>query len=535
MKAFAQLYAELDETTSTTSKVAALVRYFRQAPAADAAWAVALLSGRRPKRLMSNPLLTRWAAEAASVPEWLFEESRQTVGDTAETIALLLPDGDGGDPAGLAEWMEQRLLPLRAQDEAVQHRVIATAWRTLRSRERLLLGKLLSGAFRVGVSAKLVTRGLATVAGVDEDTIAHRLMGAWEPTPEFFTQLIAGDTSDADQSRPYPFCLAYPVDGEVSQLGNLDDWNAEWKWDGIRAQVVRRRGRTWLWSRGEELLEGRFPEVEETAALLPDGTVLDGELLGWRDGGPLPFAALQRRIGRKTLTRKVLADVPAFLLAFDLLEWEGIDWRERPLSERRARLESLVRALPTGAAIGLSPQVDAHSWSELAQRKERARAAGAEGIMLKRLTSIYAVGRKRGDWWKWKVDPFLIDAVLIAAEPGHGRRAGLFTDYTFGVWDGEILVPIAKAYSGLTDDEIHQVDAFVRKNTLERFGPVRTVRQELVFELAFEGIQTSTRHKSGIAVRFPRMNRWRHDKPATEADTLEAVRALLREAGSGER
>lgn len=527
MRAFAELYAELDETTSTTAKVAALVRYFRAAPPADAAWAVALLSGRRPKRVISNPLLARWAAETAGVPEWLYEESRQTVGDTAETIALLLPDGDGRDPAGLAEWMEQRLIPLRTQGEDVQHDVIVAAWRSLRARERFLLGKLLSGAFRVGVSAKLVTRALSTVAGVDEDTIAHRLMGGWEPMPEFFSRLIAGDTSDADQSRPYPFCLAYPVEGDVVQLGDIAAWRAEWKWDGIRAQVVRRNGLTWLWSRGEELLAGRFPEVEQTASLLPEGTVLDGELLAWQDGAPLPFAALQRRIGRKTLTRKILAEVPAFLLAFDLLEWEGEDWRTRPLSERRAKLEALVRGLPTGAAIGVSPLVTASDWNELAQQREAARTRGAEGLMLKRLTSAYAVGRKRGDWWKWKVDPFLIDAVLIAAEPGHGRRAGLFTDYTFGVWDAEALVPIAKAYSGLTDDEIRQVDAFVRRNTLERFGPVRTVRPELVFELAFEGLQVSTRHKSGIAVRFPRMNRWRQDKPASEADTLEAVRALL--------
>lgn len=531
MRAFAELYAELDETTSTSAKVAALVRYFRAAPPADAAWAVALLSGRRPKRVIPNPLLARWAAETAEVPDWLFEESRQTVGDGAETIALLLPDGDGRDPAGLAEWMEQRLIPLRTQGEDVQHEVIVNAWRTLRSRERFLLGKLLSGAFRVGVSGKLVTRALATVAGVAEDTIAHRLMGGWEPTPEFFTRLVAVDTSDADRSRPYPFCLAYPIEGDVAQLGDIGEWRAEWKWDGIRAQIVRRSGSTWVWSRGEELLAGRFPEVEETAALLPDGTVLDGELLAWNDGMALPFAALQRRIGRKTLTRKILSEVPAFLLAFDLLEWEGEDWRARALSERRDRLEALVQSLPTGAAMGVSPLVVAASWDGLAQQRESARTSGAEGLMLKRLTSPYAVGRKRGDWWKWKVDPFLIDAVLIAAEPGHGRRAGLFTDYTFGVWDGDTLVPIAKAYSGLTDDEIRQVDGFVRRNTLERFGPVRTVRQELVFELAFEGLQLSTRHKSGIAVRFPRMNRWRHDKPASEADTLETVRALLKVSG----
>jgi DNA ligase-1 len=365
--------------------------------------------------------------------------------------------------------------------------------------------------------------------------IAHRLMGTWEPTTEFFQRLIAPDTRDADVSRPYPFFLAHPLEGEPSGLGRLEEWIAEWKWDGIRAQLIRRAGRTFLWSRGEELLAGRFPEVEESGALLPEGTVIDGELLPWVEAAPLPFAQLQRRIGRKNLGRKILDEVPAVLVAYDLLEEGGADIRPLPLSERRTRLKRLLTSLPSAGRIILSPGVVAGSWEMLAQTRLTAREVGAEGLMLKRLSSEYGVGRRRGDWWKWKVDPLTVDAVLIYAQPGSGKRAGLFTDYTFGVWEGNHLVPFAKAYSGLTDEEIRRVDAFVRRNTLEKFGPVRTVKPELVFELHFEGIQRSSRHKSGIAVRFPRMARWRTDKKAEDADTIETVRELLKEPDKAER
>jgi DNA ligase-associated putative exonuclease len=299
------------------------------------------------------------------------------------------------------------------------------------------------------------------------------------------------------------------------------------RWDGIRAQLIRRAGRSFLWSRGEELLNGRFPEVEEAGALLPEGTVLDGELLPWVDDAPLAFAQMQRRIGRKTLGRKILTEVPVVLVAFDLLEEGGEDLRDRPLVERRARLGALLAHTGLAGRLVLSPAVAWRDWPDIVAARARARETGAEGLMLKRSASVYGVGRRRGDWWKWKVDPLSVDAVLIYAQPGSGRRAGLFTDYTFGIWDGDRLVPFAKAYSGLTDDESRRVDAFVRRNTLEKFGPVRTVRPELVFELAFEGIQRSTRHKSGVAVRFPRMARWRTDKRPEDADTLETVRALI--------
>ena len=527
MKDFAALYTALDETTATSEKVAALVAYFRSADAADAAWAVHFLSGRRPKRLVRANDLRTWAAEAAAVPEWLFDEWYHAVGDLAETIALLLPVGGGAEQRTLAWWVEERLLRLRDLEPSGQRDLLIATWRELSGRERYVWNKLITGAFRVGASQRLVVRALAEVSGLADEVIAHRLMGAWDPGPAFFERLMAHDTRDADWSRPYPFFLAHALEQPPDALGERAAWQAEWKWDGIRAQLIRRAGQTFLWSRGEDLLNGRFPGVEELAAFLPAGTVIDGELLPWRDDAPLPFAQMQRRIGRKTLGRKILTEVPIVLVAYDLLEEHGEDIRPLPLAERRRRLEQLVRALPTGSTIRLSPVVPGNTWEELAQARVAARELGAEGLMLKQVDSAYGVGRRRGDWWKWKVDPLSVDAVLIYAQPGSGRRAGLFTDYTFGVWDGDRLVAFAKAYSGLTDEEIRQVDAYIRRNTLDKFGPVRVVKPELVFELAFEGIQLSSRHKSGVAVRFPRMARWRTDKPAAEADTLDNVRRLI--------
>ena len=529
MRAFARLYAALDETTATSAKVAALVAYFRAAPPADAAWAVHFLTGRRPKRLVASGDLRGWAAAEAGIPDWLFEESYHAVGDLAETITLLLPDAGSSSDLSLAHWVEQRLLPLRGQDRDGQCREMVRAWRELSRAERYVWNKLITGSFRVGTSTRLVERALAAASGIDEGVIAHRLMGAWDPGPEFYQRLMAPDTRDADVSRPYPFFLASPLEDPPETLGAAEEWTVEWKWDGIRAQVIRRAGRTFVWSRGEELLSGRFPEIEEAAALLPDGTVLDGELLPWAGDAPLPFAQLQRRIGRKTLGRRILEEVPVVLVAYDLLEETGEDLRALPLSARRARLAGLLSRTPTAGRLTLSPVLDTGGWDAAAAARREARAVGAEGLMLKRLASPYGIGRRRGDWWKWKVDPLAVDAVLMYAQPGSGRRAGLYTDYTFGVWDGDQLVPFAKAYSGLTDAELRKVDAFVRRNTLDKHGPVRVVKPELVFELAFEGIQRSTRHRSGVAVRFPRMTRWRTDKRAAEADTLEMVRALLGE------
>jgi DNA ligase-1 len=524
---FARLYATLDETTATGEKVAALAAYFRSAAPADAAWAVHFLVGRRPKRVVATPKLAAWASEAAGIPDWLFQECHAAVGDLAETITLLLPAAGPSDDRPLRYWVEERLLPLRGQDEAVQRTEMLRAWRELDRRERFVWNKLITGAFRVGVSGGLVERALSLATGVPGGAIAHRLTGGWEPTPEFYARLCAGDVRDTDVSRPYPFFLAHPLEGSVEALGEPAEWLAEWKWDGIRAQLVRRGGRTFLWSRGDELLNGRFPEVEEPGALLPEGTVLDGELLPWLGGRPLAFARLQRRIGRKAPTRKILDEIPVALVAYDLLEEAGVDLRPLPLGERRRRLGALLAATASAGRLVLSPAVDVRGWPLLAAAREGARSLGAEGLMLKRLSSAYGVGRRKGDWWKCKVEPYAVDAVLMYAQAGSGRRAGLFTDYTFGVWDDDRLVAFAKAYSGLTDGEIRKVDAFIRRNTLEKHGPVRVVRPELVFELAFEGIQASPRHKSGVAVRFPRIARWRTDKRPEEADTLERVKALL--------
>jgi DNA ligase-1 len=528
VKAFAELFDAIDRTTATNAKVAALAHYFRAAPLHDAAWAAAFLLGRRPKRLVKVSLLRSWAASAANIPDWLFDESYTQVGDLAETISLLVPSsGDTAWNESLDWWVRTQLLPLAQLEPEMQRTVVLQAWGQLSGTARLLYTKLMTGSFRVGVRDGLVVRALADVSGVAPDIIAHRLMGQWEPSPVWYTSLVSNATADADWSQPYPFYLAHPLVDAPESLGDIGEWQLEWKWDGIRAQIVRRRGITRIWSRGEELLTGRFPEIEATAEWLPDGTVIDGEILAWASGAPLPFSALQRRITRKSVSKTLLRDVPARIVAYDLLEAEGIDRRAQPFDNRRRALTELLVALPSGAAISVSPTLDVHTWSDAADARAQSRAMFAEGLMLKRRASPYGVGRKMGDWWKWKVEPFSVDAVLVYAQAGHGRRSGLYTDYTFAVWNDNQLVPFAKAYSGLTDAEIREVDAFVRRNTLEKFGPVRTVKPDLVFELAFEGIQRSSRHKSGIAVRFPRIARWRTDKMARDADTLASLSALL--------
>jgi DNA ligase-1 len=526
MKAFAELYAALDSTTKTSVKVDALARYFARAGAADAAWAVYFLAGRKPRQAVPTRKLQAWAAEVAGISDWLFEVSRDVVGDLAEAIALVLPAPTQATDRPLSEWAEQVLLTLRDAGEERQRAEVLAAWASMDYQQAFVWNKLITGAFRVGVSQLLVTRALSQVSGVSAEVIAHRLMGDWQPTAAFFESLLSPDAADADASKPYPFCLAHALGGPPDALGDVAEWQAEWKWDGIRSQLIRRTGRTFVWSRGEELVTDRYPELKHLGELFPDGTVIDGEILPWKDGRVLPFGELQRRIGRKTIGKKLLEEVPVVLMGYDLIEWQGRDVRDEPLAWRRVKLEELHAAVQSPSFI-LSQLVEAPSWEELAAKRERSREQNVEGLMLKRKTSPYRVGRVTGDWWKWKIGPLTVDAVLIYAQPGSGKRAGLFTDYTFGVWDDGKLVPIAKAYSGLTDAEIKQVDAFVRRNTLETFGPVRTVKPELVFELGFEGIQPSTRHKSGVAVRFPRVLRWRTDKAAEEADTLETVKRLL--------
>lgn len=526
MKDFAELYAALDSTTRTSEKVGALARYFATAGSADAAWAVYFLSGRKPRQGVPAKKLQVWAAERAGIPDWLFDASRDVVGDLAEAIALVLPPPRHAADRPLAEWVEGVLVTLREAGEERQKAEVLAAWTSMDARQAFVWNKLITGAFRVGVSQLLVTRALSQVSGVPAEVIAHRLTGDWQPTPAFFEALLSPDAADADVSKPYPFCLAHALDQPPESLGDVAGWQAEWKWDGIRSQLIRRAGRTFVWSRGEELVTERYPELAHLGERLPDGTVIDGEILPWKDGRVLSFGDLQRRIGRKAIGKKLLAEVPVVLMGYDLIEWEGRDVRDEPLAWRRVKLEELAAAIDSPTFI-LSALVEAHSWADLAARRETSRDRNVEGLMLKRKTSPYRVGRVTGDWWKWKIGPLTVDAVLIYAQHGSGKRAGLFTDYTFGVWDAGKLVPIAKAYSGLTDAEITRVDAFVRRNTLETFGPVRTVKPELVFELGFEGIRASTRHKSGVAVRFPRMLRWRTDKTAGEADTLGTVKTLL--------
>lgn len=564
MKLFARLFGELDATTSTNAKVEALTRYFDAAPARDAAWAVYFLAGGKPRQVAPMASLAQLACDVAQIAPWLFDECYQSVGDLAETIALVLPsDGETSD-VGLAEWVEDRLLPLRGLPEAEIAGRVRGYWRELDTQGRFLLVKLIGGGFRVGVSKLLVQRALAAHAGIDAKRVAQRMMGYTDgkvmPSPERYEALIAQDEAGAqaqrDPGQPYPFFLAHQLDlpPELfsARLGPVTDWLVEWKYDGIRGQVVKRGGQIWVWSRGEELVTERFPEIVALAQPLPDGTVIDGEILVWDEaaGRPAPFALLQQRIGRKNLTKKILADAPVSFIAYDLLEQGGDDIRGVPQGERRARLEALL----AGTRIRVSPIEHDTSWLEFARKREQSRERRVEGFMLKRLDAAYGTGRTKAEglWWKWKVDPMAIDCVLVYAQAGHGRRSSVYTDYTFAVWnrepqdDAEVeavldaiarkeppqpgalqLVPFAKAYSGLTDEEFRQVDAIIRRNTIEKFGPVRSVRPSLVFELGFEGINRSTRHKSGIAVRFPRMLRIRHDKPLAEANTLQDLERLL--------
>ena len=548
MRRFARLFDEIDRTTSTNAKVSAMARYFAEAPPADAAWAVFFLTGRRLKRLVPYVAIHDWTLSATGLPSWILQECYSVVGDGAETAALVLdqlrpteepdarePQGDNGPPP-LARWVEDRIVPLRGMDAETQRARVLEWWAPLDRLQRFVLLKMVTGELRVGVSQTLVVRALAQAAGLPIATVAARLMGDWTPSPDWFTSMMAQESTDVDQSRPYPFFLASPLEADPATLGDPSNWVLEWKWDGIRAQLVRRGGTVHLWSRGEELITQRFPEIAAAATHLPDGTVLDGEVVAFRDDRPLPFSALQQRIGRQKLVAQMARAVPVVLMAYDILEESGRDIRDLALLERRARLLktlSLASGTETQQSAGvlrISPLVSTASWDDLAAQRHQSRARGVEGLMLKRSTSVYGVGRRRGEWWKWKIDPYSIDAVLIYAQPGSGKRASLLTDYTFGVWHEGALISFAKAYSGLSNEEIGEMDRWIRRHTVERFGPVRHVEPVHVFELGFEAIARSPRHKSGIAVRFPRMLRWRKDKRPEDADTLENVRRLLEAA-----
>jgi DNA ligase-1 len=527
MERFTHLCLELEQTTRTHDKLAALERYFSAAPPADAAWGLFFLTGRKIKRVVNAAQLRQWAAEEANVPPWLVDECYDAVGDVAETLALLLPEAaPDRTPPPLHRLVNERLLPMRSYGDEARRVLLVETWRLLNRTQRLVWNKLITGEFRVGVARTLVVRALAGVSGVTPAEMDHRLMGDWEPAAAAYSALVAGESAHAAVFQPYPFFLASQLGRQPESLGPVENWQVEWKWDGIRAQLIRRRGQVALWSRGEELVTHQFPEVRRASEGLPDGTVLDGEILAWEDDRPLPFSSLQRRLGRKTVQGDLFDASTVVFLAFDLLEAGGEDWRGRPLAERRRQLEVVV----AGTELKLSPVIAAETWEAVGTWKERARDQGVEGLMLKRLDSAYGVGRPRGPWWKWKADPYTVDAVMIYAQRGHGRRASLFTDYTFGVWDRGELTPVAKAYSGLSDEEIREVDEFVRANTIRRKGPVHAVRPQLVFELAFERIQASKRHRSGVAVRFPRIARWRRDKRPEEADTLAVLEKLVKES-----
>jgi DNA ligase-1 len=543
------LYTRLLDTTRTDARATALADYFRAAPPADAAWALFLLSGRKLGPIARAPQLRAWAAEIAGVPGWLLDESHAVSGDLAETLALVLPDHklndketgrqgeretspphalspglpvSSSEEQPLSTWLEDRLLPLRDRDESALRAGVVAGWRELDAAGRLVWNRLLMGGLRA-MSQPLLVRALADASGVDPAAIAHRLANDWSPTPEFYTELLGGDTHDADLSRPYPFCLAQPLPGDPEALGEIAAWRVEWLWEGARAQLIRRAGQTFLWARAvgdgndaETLVGGQFPALVEQGDQLPEGTAIDGVIRAGPEGAPE-------------------------LVALDLLEAGSRDVRVLPLEQRIARLQEVVASGMVPAAdqperqlpLWVAPPLEASAWDDVAALWSQARAHGAGGLVMKRRDAPYQAGRQSGDWWAWPVAPFTINAVLIYAQRGIGRYASMYSEYTFGVWgDTQAegapgLVPIAKTSAGLPEPEIRRIDVFVRRNVIEKFGPVRTVRPELVFELAFEGIEQSARHKSGLVVRRPRILRRRPDMPADQAATLDMVRRLL--------
>ena len=527
MKRFAKLLQELETSNKTNDKITALGSYFTDANPADIIWVIALFTGKKPRRPIKSALLKEWAIEVTDTPLWLFTESHHNVGDLSETIALLLPPAENTSDLSLHIWIEN-LQNLEGKSDEEKKKFILEAWNKLTNEERFILNKLISGNFRLGISNKMLVNALAKHHNIDSAQVMHSIMGKWDPQTISYTELIEGAHVNTDSSWPYPFCLAYALDTEPESLGSIRDWQAEWKWDGIRGQIVKRNDELFIWSRGEELVTKQFPELHFLKDKLPNGTVIDGEILAVADKKVLPFSTLQQRLNRKTINKKQLEEAPIGFFAYDILEFEGNDIRLYPLENRREKLEKVFSFLSNEYdAIILSPVLQPNTWEELANLRATSRDLNSEGLMLKKLTSTYHTGRKRGDWWKWKVNPYTVDAVMIYAQKGSGRRANFFTDYTFAVKDGDKFVTIAKAYSGLTDKEIKEVNSFVNKNAVEKFGPVRTVKPELVFEIAFEGIAESKRHKAGLALRFPRIFRWRKDKKVEEINTLEDLRQLL--------
>jgi DNA ligase 1 len=531
LELFAQLVTELSSSTKTNDKLQSLVDYFAIAPDSDKVWVIAIFSGRRPRRAVNSRLMREWCAEITNYPSWLFDECYHTVGDLAETLALLLPETNQGNQINksLSHYLET-FISIEKQDELIRKKFILDSWNQMNRDERFVFNKLITGSFRIGVSQKTIVNSLAKTIDLSSSVIAHRISGNWDPSTTSFNDLLSESASITDFSKPYPFYLAYALEEEPENLGEPCEWQAEWKWDGIRGQMIKRNNELFVWSRGEELMTDKFPEYFILKDLLPDGIAIDGEIIPAVDRKPLPFSVLQTRIGRKNIGKKQLLEAPICFFAYDLLEYNGSDIRSLPLHERRRSLEEIILPIKN-KSIQISEIINFDSWDQLAALRKNSREMNSEGIMLKRKISDYKVGRKRGDWWKWKIDPLTIDCVMVYAQKGSGRRSNLYTDYTFAVKDGDNLVTFTKAYSGLTDKEFAQIDNFVKRNSIEKFGPVRTVKPELVFEIAFEGIAASNRHKSGVALRFPRMNRWRKDKTPDEINTLDDLKQMLNTYG----
>lgn len=527
MKNFTELYRRLDETTDINEKIHAFVSYLSSANSEDSIWAIYFLTGRKPKQIIPIRRLKEWCIELAKISEWLFGESYGVVGDLAETITLLYPRVSNSSNKPLHYWIEEKLFLLKNKREDVQKEEIISVWDEMDHNERFIWNKLITGGFRVNISAKTSIKAISIFSGISEPLISYRLMGDWKPTAEFFYHIISYDSEEADLCKPYPFCLSCQFDDKVENLGNVKDWQAEWKWNGIRSQMIKRKGKFFTWSRGEEMLNEKFPEIDDLKFLIPDGTVFDGEIIAWKNGKPIPFGELQKRISRKNVTKKILNEIPAVIIVYDLLELNGKDIREEPLVKRRSKLSELVNKVSDKRLI-LSPKIEVYSWDELKEKRAESRNRSVEGLMLKKTNSPYLPGRIKGTWWKWKIDPLIVDAVLIYAQHGNGKWANLYTDYTFGVWNEGELIPISKIHSGLTDEEINKVDLFVRENTVEKFGPVCIVKPELVFELALDGIIKSARHKSGFAVKLSRIVQWQHYKAVKDADKLETIKNMIK-------
>lgn len=531
---FADLVNVLGASTKTNDKTDALKNYFLKANDKDKVWVIAIFSGRRPKRAVSTSQLHEWCMKLANIPRWLFDECYHTVGDLAETIALLtdsaeihtVSDKHAGDLYSVIEG----LIEIEKTHNEVKEQFILSYWKQMTTMERFVFNKIITGGFRIGVSQNLMVQALSKTVDLPASVIAHRISGNWDPVSIRFSELMEEDANRIDHSKPYPFYLSYALESSLQELGNETEWQAEWKWDGIRGQLIKRNHELYVWSRGEELITEKFPEYQVLKNSLPDGVVVDGEIIcidkESNNIKPLTFALLQTRISRKNVTKKQLSEAPVGFIAYDLLEYNYQDMRNEPLERRRELLEKIISDI-NNKTLRISPLVIFDSWDDLEAIRSFSRDNGAEGLMLKRLSSVYQSGRRSGDWWKWKIEPLTIDAVMIYAQKGHGRRSNLYTDYTFAVKDGDKLVPFTKAYSGLTDKEFAEVDAFVKRNSIEKFGPVRTVQPKLVFEIAFEGITASNRHKSGVALRFPRIKRWRKDKLPEEINTMEDLKGML--------